>query len=528
MRKIILSIFTLMSAVSLSYGQGVTDVTHFGDNGIMGTARYMGMAGSFGALGGDPSAIIDNPAGLGIYRGSELSFTLNPTIINTTTGKNGQYGKANDFFFNFNQAALVLAFPSGREKGYVSSNFSFTYNRLKDFHRSVEYLNNTPSGSLSGYLAGFTNGFNPSSLVEENVYAPFLSVLGYQTSCINPGSGADSTFYSPTGNMNSMSAYKGVEYGRVEEYNFSYAANIAHVVYFGMALGIQTLDYRMVSDNGETFNATTDGTIPNMVLSNSYNAYGVGVNFKVGLIVRAAPFLRLGASIHTPTYYSMRESWTGQINTSGMAAEGNPNQYTLSSNSYFDYNSPLRFQASAAFIIGKSALINIDYQLADYQHMKLRDESSDGLFSGDAFGYENSEINRYAKLSHLIKVGAEYRIASTYSLRAGFAYQTPNIAESAPYNLMGNSTRTRTDYFIDKGSIYGAVGFGYRYNGFGIDIAYMLRCKTDGFATYQRDAQIFANDSYYGVAENMPQQVRTMTDVKSLYHNIAVTLLYKF
>ena len=181
MRKIILSIFTLMSAVSLSYGQGVTDATHFGDNGIMGTARYMGMAGSFGALGGDPSAIIDNPAGLGIYRGSELSFTLNPTIINTTTGKNDQYGRANDFFFNFNQAALVLAFPSGREKGYVSSNFSFTYTRLKDFHRSVEYMNNTPSGSLSGYLAGFTNGFNPSSLVEENVYAPFLSVLVYQS-----------------------------------------------------------------------------------------------------------------------------------------------------------------------------------------------------------------------------------------------------------------------------------------------------------------------------------------------------------
>ena len=177
MRKIILSIFTLMSAVSLSYGQGVTDATHFGDNGIMGTARYMGMAGSFGALGGDPSAIIDNPAGLGIYRGSELSFTLNPTIINTTTGKNGQYGKANDFFFNFNQAALVLAFPSGREKGYVSSNFSFTYNRLKDFHRSVEYMNNTPSGSLSGYLAGFTNGFNPSSLVEEKL-APLYSKLG--------------------------------------------------------------------------------------------------------------------------------------------------------------------------------------------------------------------------------------------------------------------------------------------------------------------------------------------------------------
>ena len=526
MRKVIISILAVWGAVSLSYGQGVTDATHFGDNGIMGTARYMGMAGSFGALGGDPSAIIDNPAGLGIYRGSELSFTLNPTIINTTTGNNGEYGKARDFFFNFNQAALVLAFPSGRDKGYVSSNFSFTYNRLKDFHRSVQYVNNAPSGSLSGYLAGFTNGFEPSSITEDNVYVPFLSVLGYNAYCFDPNP-QDTLNYLPYGDQNSTSAYRGTEYGRVEEYNFSYAANIGHVVYFGMGLGIQTLDYRMVSDNGEVFSAA-DGSTPNVVLSNSYSAYGVGVNFKAGLIVRAAPFLRLAASIHTPTYYSMTESWTGQMTSVGMIDRDAQAQYSLSSNSYFDYNSPLRFQASAAFIIGKSALINIDYQLADYQHMRLRDESSDGLFSGDAFGYENSEINRYAKLSHLIKIGAEYRIASTYSLRAGFAYQTSNIAESAPYNLMGNSTRTRTDYFIDKGSVYGAVGFGYRYNGFGIDIAYMLRCKTDGFATYQRDAQLFANNAYYGVDENMAQQVRTMTDVKSMYHNIAVTLLYKF
>jgi len=45
------------------------------DNDIIGTARYSSMAGAFGALGGDPSAIKDNPAGLGIYRKSELTLT---------------------------------------------------------------------------------------------------------------------------------------------------------------------------------------------------------------------------------------------------------------------------------------------------------------------------------------------------------------------------------------------------------------------------------------------------------------------
>ena len=44
---------------------------------ISGTARYSAMGGAFGALGADASAIKDNPAGLGIYRSSELSATMN-------------------------------------------------------------------------------------------------------------------------------------------------------------------------------------------------------------------------------------------------------------------------------------------------------------------------------------------------------------------------------------------------------------------------------------------------------------------
>jgi hypothetical protein len=42
----------------------------------MGTARYVGMGGAMTAIGGDPSAAIDNPAGLGLYRRSEISVTI--------------------------------------------------------------------------------------------------------------------------------------------------------------------------------------------------------------------------------------------------------------------------------------------------------------------------------------------------------------------------------------------------------------------------------------------------------------------
>ena len=67
MKRYSLFLATLVAAVSLQ-AQGVFDVMRYTGTDIMGTARYMSMAGAFGALGGDVSAVIDNPAGLGIYR----------------------------------------------------------------------------------------------------------------------------------------------------------------------------------------------------------------------------------------------------------------------------------------------------------------------------------------------------------------------------------------------------------------------------------------------------------------------------
>ena len=42
---------------------------------LFGTARVMGMGGAFTSLGADLSSMALNPAGLGMYRSNEFSFT---------------------------------------------------------------------------------------------------------------------------------------------------------------------------------------------------------------------------------------------------------------------------------------------------------------------------------------------------------------------------------------------------------------------------------------------------------------------
>ena len=54
------------------------------ERSIMGTARYVGMGGAMTAIGGDPSASLDNPAGLGLYRRWEVLLTMTDLMFDRT------------------------------------------------------------------------------------------------------------------------------------------------------------------------------------------------------------------------------------------------------------------------------------------------------------------------------------------------------------------------------------------------------------------------------------------------------------
>ena len=80
MKRLLLILFFAYSLLSMAYSQ---DVQRFAERQIIGTARYVGMGGAMTAVGGDPSAVLDNPAGLGLYRRSELMLSLDETIDKT-------------------------------------------------------------------------------------------------------------------------------------------------------------------------------------------------------------------------------------------------------------------------------------------------------------------------------------------------------------------------------------------------------------------------------------------------------------
>ena len=81
-----LAIAFLSGTVYSASAQDVSDAMRYSYLTPQGTARSIGIGGAEGSVGGDMSSLDVNPAGIGIYRSSEITFT--PSIkINGTTGQ---------------------------------------------------------------------------------------------------------------------------------------------------------------------------------------------------------------------------------------------------------------------------------------------------------------------------------------------------------------------------------------------------------------------------------------------------------
>ncbi|MBT8196517.1 MAG: hypothetical protein KJO64_08810, partial [Bacteroidia bacterium] len=118
------------------------------------TARSISLAGAMGALGADFSTFSKNPAGIGIYRKSE--FTFSP-LITSRTAKSEYLGNSNELSqtpFGIGNAGLVYAAPLQGGSLWKSINYGFGYNRLNTFKQEFggDGANKT-SSLLDGWIA---------------------------------------------------------------------------------------------------------------------------------------------------------------------------------------------------------------------------------------------------------------------------------------------------------------------------------------------------------------------------------------
>lgn len=523
--------------------QDAFDVLQMSQTELRGTSRFQSMAGAFGALGGDLSTLTQNPAGIGVYRNSDLGITLSLDCNSTKAGVT----TLNETKFNVNNVGYVGAIRLDSDV-VPNLNFGFTYNRLQSYNRRYRGGVANIQTSMSNYIADEfvnMNGFNSGDLYWTgdfnpyfDGYAPWAAVTtfdmrtnsGGYVGIINANNDGMQGLYGlgTTGNA----YYEVEERGHADEYNIAFGGNVANKLYFGLDLGILDLDYKSVqayeedlnnpyvmADDDDLFESpiTNDNTRADWGLYNYLHTEGTGVNFKLGLIWRPMQALRIGAAFHTPTYYDMRDTY--YVSASLNAYQDGNMLYRASkgSNDGEDYSSsytistPWHFMGSVAGIIGTSGIISLDYEYVANQTMRIGDDR------GDNYPDVTDNVKNYFKPSHIIRIGGEYRINPNWSLRAGYSYKTTQVEKGVDdYDLNIRTVGTNPTYQYDNTVQNFTCGVGYRYKAFYTDLAYVHKMRESVYNAFSP-----INDQY-GYEPNVS------ADVTDHNNRISLTLGMRF
>lgn len=513
-----LIIFGSLVLASTIDAQSPIDAYQISQYDLQGTARYMSMGGAFGALGADLSAISTNPGGIGVYRSSEVGVTFGLDVASNSSEYNGLKTTTDRTRFIFNNVGIVGTLRLNSI--FNNLNVGFTYNRGADFNRRYSGGIGSLKTSLSNYIAGIANTYN---LTEADVRTtssydpynpnpgqpdvPWSAILGYDSYLIDPEINSDGTtsWYGQFGNGTTGSGYFNVsESGGVDEYNFLIGGNIADVLFWGMNFTAINLNYSINSlwtenlQNAYVYdpniNAVKQQTA-NWTMDNLYSLNGRGFRYQLGFIVKPVQELRLGFAFHTPTYYNLTENFAPEYvdyNYPDFDTKADPENsvsgegYAVTDNEYgssntINFRTPWRIVVSAAGVIGTNAILSFDYEWSGYKRMSYEQngfEYWDNGWTGapTAIQQTNNMIRDIYRNTSTFRVGAEYRVLPSLSLRAGYCFSMSPVTDKARSGVANIPTSgTLSSFRLDNNTNYVTCGLGYRYKGFYADLAYVWK-----------------------------------------------------
>ncbi|MCL1821943.1 MAG: outer membrane protein transport protein [Prolixibacteraceae bacterium] len=445
--------------------QNFVDALRYSSTKIEGTARAGGMGNAFGALGGDFSATVINPAGLGVYRAGE--FAVTPSFGKVDINSRYLGTSSNDYRYNFNLSNIsyVANIGSGNrsESGLVAINMGVGYNQLVDFKAKALAKTNNAQSSFLDHITENANS-------RYNTWSDYYEELAWRTDLLiydedNDEYWHDMMPYPAIGYPGyGQSQRKFYDYsGAINEYTFAVGLNFSHKFYLGASLGILDVYYKESTYHEEWDAKNEIAYFDDLKFNTSLRTSGTGYNFKVGAIFRPIDMLRLGISINTPTFYSFSDNFYTTMYstiTDEQTAETTKREYG-SPVSRYDYrlDSPFKAVFSGAVIISKRGLVSVDCEYMNYGSAKLRDGGD-----GYAFFNENDDTKALYKAVANLRVGGEYRVTDAFSLRAGYEYYPSAFKDMA---LEAEQPNSNFSYNVIS------AGLGYKTaGGFFVDLAY--------------------------------------------------------
>lgn len=487
-RKLIISLAVFCSAISAG-AQGVYDALRFSQQYAEGTARSVAMGNAFVALGGDMGGLSVNPASSAVYRYSEFVFT--PSITSSTSvsdylgysreGSKTKAGVAN--------IGYVASYNTGRENaGLVNWSVGIVFNKQNNFTAARDVYGKTNQTSWLSSLAYNSDGiYAPEMDIHSgnNPYytsnAPWNSILAWNASLLDTLPGTNDAYIGATENLygNEISVggdldqhFTSRTVGNINEAIINWGGNFANKLFVGFNLGIQSIFYKYeegYSERAAGGSSDFQTGFESFSTTYRYSATGAGINLKAGLIYLPTNWLRVGASISTPTLMYLSEEWENSMESKFNDGYSQRLSSPLGTYSY-NLETPFRWNVGVAATLGTLGVISADYESVNYSNASLSDADT-------FYGYadENNDIRNMLGHQNIFRVGAEVNVIPQFAVRAGYQHY------SSPYK----------DASVDDNLNIGSLGVGYVAScgsscSFFMDLTFQkqLKASVEEFALY--------------------------------------------
>lgn len=421
--------FSLLSVSLIS--QNDIDAMRYSQTYFGGTSRSKAMAGSFGALGADGSNMANNPAGIGLYKKGDINISGGLKFNSVEATHNGSSNKNFKASVPFDGLTLVGAWDSKTQPDNHHA-LGLSCTQIVNFNSNVFIEGNSNFKSIANDFLSSANGKTLKNL--DNSY----SGMAYDNYLIDVYDTMTNQYCSLINSKYNLTQSKNIETrGKINEWNFSYAYGYKDKLYIGASLGIPmiTFNYNSVyteTDSNDSMRLSTNtspsysypaagvGGFKSLSYQETYKTTGTGYNLKLGIIYRAADFIRLGASFHSPTVYSLTDGYVYKMTANYDEGGSFSTQYPPDNGGKFNYQviTPMKFTGSIALLYKKLGAMNIDYDIVNYKQASLQS-------SPQEFTSVNATIRKkYSQTSNL-RVGVEANLAPMF-VRLGYAmYGSP-------------------------------------------------------------------------------------------------------
>ena len=409
------------------HAQGEIEALRYSSSTPGMSARSMGMSGAYSSLGADVSSFYTNPAGLALYKRSNLEIALSNVNQNTSTNFNENVKKdLRSRLFIGNVAFVKTQKP--RTSRFTNLSYGIASAKTNHFYQNF-MVAGTNNVSLMDQFAWQAQGVRPEELY--NTY-PFNSGLGYEVYAIDPDDALGATYTAQTGGTHEFRKRVQRE-GRQSELAVAVAAEYAERLYLGISLGITDITFSEISDYSETYPSTDK--VKSVTFREDLSTDGTGYVARLGAIYRVHDKIRVSASYQTRTITSLQDYYTttatSLVDTTIAQLDSEPGtSFNITSPELvaeYTLISPSQWTLGISAIVGKMGLFSVDWTHSDFRQIKM------GGSGENTYDYatENTLFDTLFRRTNQLRAGLEVRIRSTYYARAGFSARQSPLSEEA-------------------------------------------------------------------------------------------------